>query len=82
MFSKAAKMHILDMIKLGCAHSIQSINDYAYIIFDLLDEGLIALDEFSNPYLTYFGFKELEDWDPILGVSFNHQLILPVHGEA
>ena len=80
-FSKAEKMRLLDLI-----HRKQPVftgTDQDFLLFDLLDDYLIKIEPDTQfMYLTYFGFRELQDWDPILQVSVNRQLTQPSHGDA
>lgn len=79
--SKIEKMNVLGMIKRG--ETIPFNEHYNFILFDLLEDDMIVMNsDASSINLTYFGFKELEDWDPFLKVSINNQLLLKPYGEA
>lgn len=56
---------------------------YNDILHQLFEDDLIYKTQ--NPphiYPTYFGFRELEDWDTKLEVSIDNQLLSPIYGEA
>lgn len=54
-----------------------------HIMLDLIETHLVATrDDPFSAFLTYAGFKELENWDPVLEVSLDHYALLPNHGNA
>lgn len=53
------------------------------ILFDLLEDGLIAIDPNTDKlYLTYGGFQELHNWDPVLQVMIDNHLLEKPYGIA
>lgn len=80
-FSKSEKMHLLELIKQGI--HIPCDGKHGFMLFELVEDGLI--NTYNNPHditLTYYGLKELNDWDPILQVSINDQLVCKPYAEA
>lgn len=79
-YSKATQMNILQKIKAG--ELVPHDEKHDFVLLDLADEGLISFNESSDISVTYFGFKSLQEWDPVLEASFNHQLIEKPYGYA
>jgi hypothetical protein len=77
--SQADKMHVLGMIY--CNDEVPATKENAYILFELLEDDMIVNSN-ESLHLTYFGFRELENWDPVLRVSINDQLLQVPYGEA
>jgi hypothetical protein len=81
MATKTTKINVLQMIQHG--NAIPNSEEYEFILFDLMADGMISIvNEPFSIHITHFGFKELSEYDPILQVSINHQLLEKPHGEA
>ncbi len=77
--TQTERMLCLQAVKDG--ETIPASEKYVLMLFELSDEGLITIKP-GGISLSYFGFRTLEDWDPILGVSTNDQLAQTPYGYA
>lgn len=80
LISKIEKINVLNLLKQGLV--IPSEERYDLILLQLADDGLININKKNEINLSYFGFKTLEDWDPVLQISINNQLLQKPHGDA
>jgi len=72
--TKADRIAILQIIKTGGEVPHNEKNNF--ILLDLIEDGAISIA--NDPFyigITYFGLQELMDWDPILEVTIDKQLI-------
>ena len=77
--SKPEQMLLLQAVKDGSP--LPSDEKYVLALFELEADGFISMRPFEIQ-LTYFGFRELEAWDPVLCISTNDQLIQVPYGDA
>jgi hypothetical protein len=81
MIHKSHKIKVLEMIKKNQPLP-EKDEGLDLILLDLVSDGLISMTTGSaSVSLTYFGFTELQSWDPILEVIIDNQLLYP-YGDA
>lgn len=68
------------MIKDGV--TIPHNETYDFILLDLVQDYMIQMNENAAINLTYYGLKELFNYDSFLQVSINNQLLETAHGDA
>jgi hypothetical protein len=81
MISKHDKIQVLELVRQGQVVPDNETN--TFVLFELIHDGMIKI--INDPFdihLTYFGLKELTEYDPVLRVSINNQLIERAHGDA
>lgn len=68
---------------IGRGEELPNNETYNFILFALITDGLISVeDDPFTIHITHFGFKEILEWDAVLGVSINNQLLEQSHGDA
>jgi len=81
IISKHDKIQVLELVRRGEAVPNNEAN--TFVLFELVQDDMIKI--INDPFairLTYFGLKELTEYDPVLRVSINNQLIERSHGDA
>ena len=78
--SQSDRMFVLQLIKDG--DPVPNNSAFSFCLFDLIESDMITVNDQSSIFLTYFGFHELNNWDPVLQCSINNQLLQPAHGDA
>ena len=74
-------MRLLQQISQGKLVLSSWLNDF--VLLELLDDRLVYRPSKSDKLeLTYLGFRTLEEWDPVLEVIVNYQLLQKAVGDA
>ena len=79
--AKTTKINVLQMLKHG--EPIPSNEEYDFILFDLMSDGMISIvNEPFAIHITHFGFKELSEYDPVLQIKIDNHLLEKAYGDA